>query len=67
MTLMDGVQILILLLLIALLTKPLYARWLPARWLPARWRGMMHRLLPPRSLKYEGTWRRQSTKTDKEK
>lgn len=62
MTLMDGVQILILLLLIALLTKPLYARWLPARW-----RGMMHRLLPPRSLKYEGTWRRQSTKTDKEK
>ncbi|MFD1800981.1 cellulose biosynthesis protein BcsF [Mixta tenebrionis] len=62
MTLMDGVQILILLLLIALLTKPLYTRWLPARW-----RGLTQRLLPPRSLKYEGAWQRRSTKTDKEK
>ncbi|MEQ4530005.1 MAG: cellulose biosynthesis protein BcsF [Mixta sp.] len=62
MTLMDGVQILILLVLIALLAKPLYTRWLPARW-----RGMTQRLLPPRSLKYEGTWQRQSTKTDKDK
>ncbi|GLR07623.1 hypothetical protein COO59_09415 [Mixta theicola] len=62
MTLMDGVQILILLVLIALLTKPLYTRWLPARW-----RGVTQRLLPPRSLKYEGTWQRRSTKTDKDK
>jgi cellulose biosynthesis operon protein BcsF/YhjT len=62
MTLMDGVQILILLVLIALLTKPLYTRWLPARW-----RGFTQRLLPPRSLKYEGTWQRQPTKTDKDK
>ncbi|QHM77361.1 hypothetical protein C7M52_03357 [Mixta theicola] len=62
MTLMDGVQILILLLLIALLTKPLYTRWLPARW-----RGLTQRLLLPRSLKYEGAWQRRSTKTDKEK
>lgn len=62
MTLLDGVQILILLVLIALLTKPLYSRWLPARW-----RGLTQRLLPPRSLKYEGTWQRRSTKTDKDK
>lgn len=62
MTLLDGVQILILLMLIALLTKPLYTRWLPARW-----RGITQRLLPPRSLKYEGTWQRRSTKTDKDK
>ncbi|UQY44265.1 cellulose biosynthesis protein BcsF [Erwinia sp. PK3-005] len=62
MTLIDGVQILILLVLLALLTKPLYTRWLPARW-----RGVTQRLLPPRSLKYEGTWQRRSNKTDKDK
>ena len=62
MTLIDGVQILILLVLIALLMKPLYTRWLPGRW-----RNMTQRLLPPRSLKYEGTWQRRSKKTDKDK
>ncbi|ARJ41764.1 hypothetical protein B1H58_06830 [Pantoea alhagi] len=62
MTLIDGVQILILLVLIALLLRPLYTRWLPARW-----RSVTQRLLPPRSLKYEGTWQRQPNKTDKDK
>ncbi|BCQ32769.1 hypothetical protein ERHA54_01310 [Erwinia rhapontici] len=42
MTLMDGVQIVILLLLILLLLKPFYSRWLPKKW-----RGILHRVLPP--------------------
>ncbi len=62
MTLMDGVQITILLLLVLLLLKPLYTRWLPRQW-----RGVLHRVLPPRSLKYEGTWRRKSSGSDTKK
>lgn len=62
MTLTDVVQIIMVLLLIALLLRPLYGRWLPAQW-----RSLTRRLLPPRSLKYEGTWQRSSSKTDKEK
>ncbi|MEM6052036.1 cellulose biosynthesis protein BcsF [Erwinia sp. P7711] len=61
MTLMDGVQILILLVLLLLLLKPFYARWLPKKW-----HGLLLRLTPPRSLKYEGTWRRKSSTSDKQ-
>lgn len=53
MTFMDAVQIAILLLLMVLLLKPLWQRWVPQKW-----RGLLHRLLTPRALKYEGTWRR---------
>lgn len=60
MTLMDIVQILILLVLLLLLLKPVYSRWLPDTW-----RRMVQRITPPRVLKYEGTWRRKSSKTDK--
>ncbi|MBD8163960.1 cellulose biosynthesis protein BcsF [Erwinia persicina] len=62
MTLMDGVQIVILLLLILLLLKPFYTRWLPKKW-----HGAMHRVLPPRALKYEGTWRRKPSGSDTKK
>ncbi|BCQ42604.1 MULTISPECIES: cellulose biosynthesis protein BcsF [Erwinia] len=62
MTLMDGVQIVILLLLILLLLKPFYSRWLPKKW-----RGILHRVLPPRALKYEGTWRRKSPDSETKK
>ncbi|MBP2168900.1 cellulose biosynthesis operon protein BcsF/YhjT [Erwinia toletana] len=55
MSMIDGVQILILLLLILLILKPFYCRWLPAAW-----HGVIHRMMPPRSLKYEGTWRRKA-------
>lgn len=60
MTLMDGVQILILLVLLLLLLKPFYARWLPRQW-----RGLVLRFTPPRALKYEGLWRRNSSESDK--
>ncbi|QDY40489.1 cellulose biosynthesis protein BcsF [Candidatus Pantoea soli] len=60
MTLMDWVQIAILLLLILLFFKSL---WL--RWLPRRSNSLLMRLLPTRALKAEGLWHRQSTKTDK--
>lgn len=62
MTLMDWVQIVTLLLLILLLLKPLYSRWLPKHW-----RRLRHRALPPRALKYEGTWRRKTSGTDSKK
>ncbi len=62
MTLMDWVQIVTLLLLILLLLKPLYSRWLPKHW-----RRLRHRALPPRALKYEGTWRRKSSGKDSKK
>lgn len=61
MNLMDWVQILILLVLALLLLKPVYARWLPKKW-----HGAIHRLTPPRALKYEGTWRRNSSTSDKQ-
>ncbi|WEA05587.1 cellulose biosynthesis protein BcsF [Pantoea dispersa] len=57
MTLMDGVQVAILLLLILLFLKSL--------WLPRRSTSLLMRLLPARALKSEGQWQRQSTKTDK--
>ena len=60
MTLMDGVQIAILLLLILLFLKSLWRRWLPRRST-----SLLMRLLPARALKSEGQWQRQSTKTDK--
>lgn len=60
MTLMDSVQILILLVLLLILLKPVYSRWLPLTW-----RRIMLRITPSRALKYEGTWRRKSSKTDK--
>lgn len=59
MRLMDFVEITILILLILLLLKPFYHRWIPRKW-----RGVMHRMLPPRALKYEGTWRRKSPGSD---
>lgn len=62
MNLMDLVQILILLVLLLLLLKPLYARYLPEQW-----RGILQRILPPRSLKYEGTWQRNSSDPDADK
>lgn len=62
MTLMDGVQIVILLLLILLLIKPFYSRWLPRQW-----QGILHRILPPRALKYEGTWQRKPPGSDTKK
>ncbi|MCU5773834.1 cellulose biosynthesis protein BcsF [Erwiniaceae bacterium BAC15a-03b] len=62
MSFIDSVQILILLLLILLILKPFYSRWLPAAW-----HGMIHRLMPPRALKYEGTWRRKPADRDKDK
>ncbi|MFS2221581.1 cellulose biosynthesis protein BcsF [Pantoea sp. B65] len=62
MSAIDGVQILILLLLILLLLKPFYTRWLPATW-----HGILHRFMPPRSLKYEGTWRKKSANRDDKK
>lgn len=61
MTLMEGVQILILLLVILLILKPVWSRWLPRQW-----RGMLQRVLPARSLKYEGTWQR-NTDSDTDK
>lgn len=60
MTLMDGVQILILVILLLMLLKPFYARWLPSQW-----RRLVLRVTPPRALKYEGTWRRNSSESDK--
>lgn len=59
MILMDYVQIAILMLLILLFLKPVYTRWLPQRW-----NGLLNRLLPPRALKYEGTWQRKSSGGD---
>lgn len=61
MSLMDAVQILIVLLLLLLGFRPLYARWLPAGWRNISWR-----LLAPRALKYEGTWQRKTTKMDED-
>lgn len=61
MNLMDWVQILILLVLVLLLLKPLFTRWLPKKW-----HGLLLRLTPPRSLKYQGTWRRNSSTSDKQ-
>ncbi len=60
MNLTDSVQILILVVLLLLLLKPFYARWLPEKW-----RGLILRVTPPRALKYEGTWRRKSSTSDK--
>lgn len=60
MNMMDFVQIAILLLLILLFFRPVFTRWLPQRW-----RDVLNRLLPARALKYEGTWQRHSSKTDK--
>ncbi|MBV4367458.1 cellulose biosynthesis protein BcsF [Erwinia sp. BNK-24-b] len=60
MTLTDDVQILILLVLLLILLKPVYARWLPRQW-----RGLVLRVTPPRALKYEGIWRRNSSESDK--
>ncbi|MFK8256186.1 cellulose biosynthesis protein BcsF [Erwinia sp. AnSW2-5] len=62
MVLMDVVQIVILILLILLLLKPFYSRWLPKQW-----HGILHRILPPRALKYEGTWRRKPSGSDSKK
>lgn len=62
MTMMDIVQIVILLLLILLLLQPFYQRWLPRQW-----HGVLQRILPPRSLKYEGTWRRKNSGMDAKK
>ncbi len=60
MTFMDGVQILILVILLLLLLKPFYAGWLPNQW-----RQFSLRIMPPRALKQEGIWRRNSSKSDK--
>lgn len=60
MTLMDYVQILILLMVLLRLLKPVYARWLPRRW-----RKLMLRIIPPHALKHEGTWRRKPSESDK--
>ncbi len=60
MTLMDWVQVAILLLLILLFLKSLLARWLPRRR-----SGWLMRLLPARALKSEGQWQRKTHKTDK--
>lgn len=60
MTLIDVVQILILMVLLLLLLKPFYARWLPRQW-----RRLVLRITPPRALKYQGTWRQKSSKSDK--
>lgn len=62
LTLMDGVQIALLLLLLLLLCRPFWAGWLPRRWL-----GLTRRWLPPRALKYEGTWKRHASPTDNAK
>lgn len=62
MGMMDWVQIAILILLILLLLKPFYSHWLPRKW-----HGILHRILPPRALKYEGTWRRKPTDLDGKK
>ncbi len=59
MTLMDWVQVAILLLLILLLLKSLLTRRLPRR------SGWLLRLLPARALKSEGQWQRKSPKTHK--
>ena len=60
MTLMDWVQVAILLLLILLFVKSLLSRWLPRR--SSSW---LMRLLPARALKSEGQWQRKTQKTDK--
>lgn len=60
MTLMDWVQVAILLLLILLFFKSLLMRWLPRR--STSW---LMRLLPVRALKAEGHWQRKTHKTDK--
>jgi len=60
MTLIDWVQVAILLLLILLLLKSLFGRGLT--------RSSTHpllRLLPTRALKSEGLWQRKVKKTDK--
>ncbi|KOC91526.1 cellulose biosynthesis protein BcsF [Winslowiella iniecta] len=62
MNIMDAVQILILLLLILLILKPFYTRWLPAKW-----HSIVHRVMPPRALKYETTWRKKSLNKDDDK
>ena len=62
MTIMDGVQILILLIVILLLLKPFYTRWLPGKW-----HGLRHRMLPPRHLKYQGAWRRKTAHRENNK
>jgi len=62
MNIMDAVQILILLLLILLMLKPFYTRWLPAKW-----HRIIHRIMPPRHLKYEGTWHRKSSNNNEDK
>lgn len=59
MTLMDWVQIIILLLLIVLFLKSLLVRWLPRSS-----NSLLMRLLPARALKSEGVWQRNTTKTD---
>lgn len=62
MNIMDAVQIAILLLVILMILKPFYTRWLPAQW-----HAMVHRLIPPRWLKYRGTWQRNTTNRDDDK
>lgn len=60
MTLMDWVQVAILLLLILLFLKSLFGRGLSR----SRSSSLM-RLLPTRALKSEGQWQRKVKKTDK--
>jgi len=62
MNIMDAVQILILLLLVLLILKPFLTCWLPAKW-----HSIFHRVMPPRALKYEGTWQKKSLKKDDDK
>lgn len=59
MTLMDWVQVVILLLLILLFLKSLFVRWLPRSST-----SLLMRWLPPRALKSEGHWQRKPVKTD---
>jgi hypothetical protein len=59
MTLMDWVQVAILLLLILLFLKSLFGRGL------SRSTNPLLRLLPTRALKSEGQWQRKAKKTDK--
>lgn len=59
MTLMDWVQVAILLMLILLFLKSWFVRWLPNSS-----SSLLLRLLPTRALKSEGQWQRQTAKTD---
>ena len=60
MTLMDWVQVIILLLLMLLFVKSLLVRWLPRSS-----NSLLMRLLPARALKSVGVWQRNTTKTDR--